>query len=123
MEETSRGGSGASGAATPSAAAREPFLRRNRGWVVTAAYLSLAGLLGWIGMSQQLSLPLDILIVMGEPAASIGASKIGAWPAVVFGVLLNAFAIGWAMTALARFSSRMDGMVDLAGRVYGRSSD
>jgi hypothetical protein len=96
------------------------FLQRNRGWGLSSLYLGVATLLGLMGMGGGLTLPLDILILMGEPAASIGAPTLGAWPAVIVGVLLNGFAIGFAVWALDRFSTRMDGMIDLAGKVLDR---
>ena len=96
------------------------FLQRNRGWALSVLYVTTATVLGLIGTMGGLTLPLDILILMGEPAASIGAAHLGAWPAVIFGVALNGFAIGFAIWSLDRFSTRLDNMVDLAGKVLDR---
>jgi hypothetical protein len=99
------------------------FLRRNRGWVLTATYFAVAALLGVLGVSGQRTGPLDLLIMMGEPLASILADDFGPWTAVVAGVALNGSAIGYAVTALDRFGGRMDRMTDLAVNVLNRGKE
>ncbi len=82
--------------------------------VALGAALAAAGLLGGAAWA------LAVLIFISAPVASMATGALGAWPAVLLGLGVNAFAIGFVVHSLARFASGAEGMSDLTVRILGR---
>jgi hypothetical protein len=108
---------GPGGVGAPAASWRE----RNRHLVVAGGYVAVAAALAIVGRAVGSIAMLNVLVLMAEPMMSLSLSTIGPWPATIFGVLVNAAALGLLLSALRRFSTRMDNMSDLALRVLGRN--
>ena len=109
--------------AIDAAMAQLSWARRNRPWLAAGGYATLAAGLAMAGRSTGSEAFYKVLALMGEPLLSITVGTLGAWPALVAGVLLNATAIGLLLQNLDRFFMRMEGAGDLALRVLGRDED
>ena len=96
------------------------WLRAHRGLTVASLYLAAAAAVAVLSLGLGLTGLLKLLIVMGDPVASLTFEAVGPWPGLVIGLLFNATAIGMVVASVTRFSSRLDGMLNLADRVLNR---
>jgi len=93
---------------------------RFRGALVAGGYLALGAVLGVLGLKADAPLALSALILLSEPVSSLAGGALEPWTAVALGLSVNAAALGYVAHSVARFGSRVDGMVALADRVLGR---
>ncbi len=91
-----------------------------RGVIVAGGFLGLAALLAAIGLKADAPLALRALILLSEPVSSLVQEAFAPWTSVMIGLAVNAFALGYMAHSIARFGSRMNGMVLLAERVLNR---
>lgn len=93
---------------------------RFRGVIVAGGFLAIGALLAVTGLRADAPLALRALILLSEPVSSLVQEAFAPWTSVMLGLGVNAFALGYMAHSIARFGSRMNGMVLLAERVLGR---
>ena len=98
------------------------WLRAHRGLTVATLYLAAAAAVAGAALGLGMTGLLGLLILMGDPVASLTFEAVGPWPGLVIGLLVNATAIGLVISTVQRFSSRTDGMLNLADRLLNRQN-